>query len=190
MFFKREAIPENDLQKLIKGCLAGERSCQKQLYDLYSPKMLPLCLRYAENKEEAEEILQDGFLQMFRNVKQYKQMGTFEAWLRKIMINCALMRYRSKGSRVSRVISLAEAHDHVALSDDFLGRISEKEFIRMIQQLPPAYRLVFNLYVFEGLKHREIAQLLNITEGTSKSNLSDARTILRRTLNPELKAAK
>jgi RNA polymerase sigma factor (sigma-70 family) len=189
MSYKRKAIPENDLQRLIKGCLADERSCQMRLYDLYSPKMLPLCLRYAENQEEAEEILQDGFLQMFRNIRQYKQIGPFEAWLRKIMVNCALMRYRSKGS-VSRVISLTEAHDHVPTPDDFLGRMTEQELIRLIQQLPPAYRLVFNLYVFEGLKHREISLLLNITEGTSKSNLSDARAILRKALSPELKAAK
>src|ERR1700722_5024534 len=105
MFFKEETIPENDLQKLIDGCLVGERSCQKQLYDLFSPGMLALCLRYAGNHEEAEEILQDGFLQMFRNIEQYRQEGTFEGWLRKIMINCALMRYRAK-ARINRVISL------------------------------------------------------------------------------------
>jgi RNA polymerase sigma-70 factor, ECF subfamily len=189
MLYKREVIPENDLQKLIKGCLADERSCQRRLYDLYSPKMLPVCLRYAADQQEAEEILQDGFLQMFRHIKQYKQIGTFDAWLRKIMVNCALMRYRANSS-ISRVISLTEAHDHMTTSEDFLGRISEKELIRLIQQLPPAYRLVFNLYVFEGLKHREISLLLNITEGTSKSNLSDARALLRKALSPELNAAK
>jgi RNA polymerase sigma-70 factor (ECF subfamily) len=189
MFFKREPIPKNDLDRLIDGCLAEERSCQKRLYDLYSPKMLPLCLRYAENQQEAEEILQDGFLLVFRNIRQYKQAGPFEGWLRKIMINCALMRYRSKDS-TTRVISLTEAHNYVPNPDDFLGRMSEQELIFLIQQLPPAYRLVFNLYVFEGLKHREIAHLLNISEGTSKSNLSDARTILRKNLIPQLKAAK
>jgi RNA polymerase sigma factor (sigma-70 family) len=189
MFLKRKTIPENDLQILIKGCLTGERSCQQALYNIYSPKMLPLCLRYAENQEEAEEILQDGFLQMFRCINQYKQIGTFEAWLRKIMINCALMRYRSK-SKISRVISLTKDHDHVTTTSDFLDHITEKELVGLIQKLSPAYRMVFNLYVFEGLKHREIAHLLNITEGTSKSNLSDARAILRKALTPELKAAK
>lgn len=189
MFLKRKTIPENDLQILINGCLAGERSCQKELYNTYSPRMLPVCLRYAENQEEAEEILQDGFLQMFRCINQYKQTGTFDAWLRKIMINCALMRYRSK-SKISRVISLTKVHDHATATGDCLDRISEKELIFLIQKLPPAYRMVFNLYVFEGLKHREIALLLNITEGTSKSNLSDARTILKKALTPELKVAK
>jgi RNA polymerase sigma factor (sigma-70 family) len=189
MLVKRKTIPDNGLQTLIKGCLAGERSCQKELYNMYSPKMLPICLRYAENHEEAEEILQDGFLQIFRCINQYKQIGTFEGWLRKIMINCALMRYRSK-SKTSRVISLTNDDDHMATADDFLDPISERELIRLIQRLPPAYRMVFNLHVFEGLKHREIALLLNITEGTSKSNLFDARAILRKALSPDLKAAK
>lgn len=189
MLLNRKTIPDNDLQILIKGCMTGERSCQQELYNMYSPKMLALCLRYAENHEEAEEILQDGFLQVFRCINQYKRLGAFEAWLRKIMINCALMRYRSK-NETSRIISLTNDYDHMATTGDFLDHISEKELIRLIQGLPPAYRMVFNLHVFEGLKHREIALLLNITEGTSKSNLSDARAILKKALAPDLKAAK
>jgi RNA polymerase sigma factor (sigma-70 family) len=189
MFDKEETILENDLQKLIDGCLAGERSCQRELYDLYSPRMLALCLRYADNHEEAEEILQDGFLQMFRNIKQYGQHGTFEGWVRKIMINCALMRYRAK-ARISRVISLNETQDHLAISDNFVDRLGEKELILLVQKLPPACRLVFNLYVFEGMKHKEIARLLSISEGTSKSNLSDARVILKKALTENYKVAK
>jgi RNA polymerase sigma-70 factor (ECF subfamily) len=189
MFFKREPIQKNDLDRLIDGCLAEKRSCQKELYDLFSPKMLPLCLRYSKNQQEAEEILQDGFLRMFRNIGQYKHAGPFEGWLRRIMINCALMRYRSTDS-ITLVIPLTEAHHYMPSPDDFLGRMSEQDLIQLIQQLPPTYRLVFNLYVFEGLKHREIAHLLNISEGTSKSNLSDARTILRKNLTPQFRAAK
>jgi len=189
MFSTRQNIPEPELYKLIKGCLAGDRSCQKAMYERYSPKMLGLCLRYCKNQEEAEEVLQDGFLQMYKHIGQYKNTGTFEGWLRKIMINCALMRYRGKMD-IHRVISLAEDQFVLAAEDDFIGRLSEKELIRLIQQLSPAYRMVFNLYVFEGLKHREIAVLLNITEGTSKSNLSDARAILRKVLTPEMKVAK
>lgn len=188
MSYKEETILE-DLQRLIDGCVAGERSCQQQLYDLYSPKMLALCLRYADNQEESEEILQDGFLQVFRNIKQYKKIGTFEGWVRKIMINCALMRYRAKG-RISRVFSLTEAQDYLTIADDFVDRLGEKELILLIQKLPPAYRLVFNLYVFEGMKHKDVARLLNISEGTSKSNLSDARAILRRALTENYKVAK
>lgn len=189
MFPTRRNIPEPELYKLIKGCLAGERSCQKAMYERYAPKMLGLCLRYCKNQEEAEEVLQDGFLQMYKHIGQYKNTGTFEGWLRKIMINCALMRYRGKMDN-HRVISLAEDQFVLTAEDDFIGRLGEKELIRLIQQLPPAYRMVFNLYIFEGLKHREIAVLLNITEGTSKSNLSDARAILRKALTPNMKVAK
>ena len=181
--------PESELQRLIKGCRAGGRSSQKRIYDIYSPKMLALCLRYAENQQVAEEILQDGFLQIFRCIDQYKQIGTFEGWMRKIMINCALMRYRGKRND-HRIISLTEDHHYLATGDDFIDRLGEKELIVLIQKLPPAYRMVFNLYVFEGLKHKEIALLLNITEGTSKSNLSDARNNLKKSLIGEYKVAK
>jgi RNA polymerase sigma factor (sigma-70 family) len=189
MFIKRRNIPESELQKLIKGCLAGDRSCQKQLYDIYSPIMMPLCLRYSKNIEEAEEVLQDGFIQMYRCINQYKKIGSFEGWLRKIMINCALQRYRGKGN-LYRITSLTEEHIFLTTIDDFIDRLSEKELIRLIQTLPPAYRMVFNLYVFEGMKHREIALLLHITVGTSKSNLSDARAILKKLLIGNLKVAK
>jgi RNA polymerase sigma factor (sigma-70 family) len=189
MFIKSRNIPESELQKLIKGCLARDRSCQKRVYDLYAPKMKPLCLRYSKNLEEAEEVLQDGFLQMFKYISQFKKIGSFEGWLRKIMINCALQRYRDK-VHLYPVTSLAQEHIFLTTSDDFIDRLGEKELIRLIQTLPPAYRMVFNLYVFEGMKHREIALLLNITEGTSKSNLSDARTILKKSLIGNIKAAK
>jgi RNA polymerase sigma-70 factor (ECF subfamily) len=189
MFKKRQNIAVSELQQLIKGCLSGDRSCQRRIYDIYAPKMMPLCLRYSKNQEEAEEVLQDGFLNMYNSMDQYKRKGTFEGWLRKIMINCALMRYRGK-VQLHRITELTEDYDFLSTGDEFIDRLSEKELIRLIQQLPPAYRMVFNLYVFEGMKHREIALLLNITEGTSKSNLSDARTILKRSLLGNLKAAK
>jgi RNA polymerase sigma-70 factor (ECF subfamily) len=182
-------IANQDLQKLIHGCVAGDRTCQREIYDWYAPKMLMLCLRYAKDGQEAEEILQDGFLQMYRCIGQYKSMGSFSSWLRKIMINTALMRYRGKPSR-PRVIALTPGQDFSSTREDSLDRIGEQELIRLIQTLPPAYRMVFNLYVFEGLKHREIAQLLKISEGTSKSNLSDARALLRRAVSGDLKAAK
>jgi RNA polymerase sigma-70 factor (ECF subfamily) len=151
--------------------------------------MMTLCLRYAQGQQEAEEVLQDGFLQAYKNIDQYKGAGSFEGWLRKIMINCALMRYRGK-AHLHRITTLTEDHHFLVNDDDFFGRLDEKELIRLIQKLPPAYRMVFNLYVFEGLKHREIAILLQITEGTSKSNLFDARSLLRQSLTTNLKAAK
>jgi RNA polymerase sigma factor (sigma-70 family) len=190
MYIKSRNIPETELQKLIAGCLARNRASQKRVYDIYAPKMMSLCLRNARNLEEAEEILQDGFLQLYRCINQFKKIGSFEGWLRKIMINCALQRYRDKVHLYPITLSLGKEHIFLTTGDDFFDRLGEKDLIRLIQTLPPAYRMVFNLYVFEGLKHREIAILLHISEGTSKSNLSDARTLLRKSLVGNMKAVK
>jgi len=156
---------------------------------MYGSEMMTLCLRYSKNREEAEEVLQDGFLQMYKCIGQFKNKGSFEGWLRKIMINCALQRYRGRSNQHS-LISLNEEHQFLATEYDLIGKLTEKELIRLIQTLSPAYRMVFNLYVFEGMKHREIASLLNISVGTSKSNLSDARKFLMKQLLPELKIAR
>jgi RNA polymerase sigma factor (sigma-70 family) len=189
MSIKPADIPPQQLRIWIEGCTAGDRACQRAIYERYAPQMMMLCLRYARNTQEAEEILQDGFLQMYRNIGQYKFIGSFGSWLRKIMINCALMRYRGKTTDV-RVVPLAPEYEISTPGDDLFDRLGEQELIRLIRSLPPAYRMVFNLYVFEGLKHREIAALLKISEGTSKSNLSDARALLRQALTDNLKAVK
>lgn len=189
MLTKTENISQKELQNLIKGCLTRDRSCQKLLYEFYSPTMMSLCLLYSKNREEAEEVLQDGFIQMYKCISQFKNYGSFDGWLRKIMINCALQRYRGKSSRIN-LVPLSEEQYRMASENNQLEKLSEKELIRLIQTLPPAYRMVFNLYVFEGMKHREIAAMLNITEGTSKSNLSDARSILKKHLIPKLKIAR
>jgi RNA polymerase sigma factor (sigma-70 family) len=178
-----------DLKRLIAGCLARDRSCQKEIYSLYSPAMLSLCMRYTKDRREAEEVLQDGFLQMYKSIQQFRNTGTFEGWLRKIMINCALQKYRRKSDRFNTVAISEELH-YLPSDLSVSNQLQEKELIRLIQSLPPAYRLVFNLYVFEGLKHREIARLLEISEGTSKSNLFDARNILKKQLSREFKIAK
>ena len=189
MIIKGQSILNVDLKRLIKGCLARDRSCQKEIYSLFSSSMMSLCMRYTKNRQEAEEVLQDGFLQMYSHVQQFKNTGTFEGWLRKIMINCALQKYRRKIDRFNTV-ALSDELFYIPSDLGVANQLQEKELIRLIQALPPAYRMVFNLYVFEGLKHREIAQLLEISEGTSKSNLSDARTILKKHLRQEFKIAK
>jgi RNA polymerase sigma factor (sigma-70 family) len=186
---KGQIISVSELQKLINGCLTRDRSCQKRIYDIYGPAMMSLCLRYAKSREEAEEVLQDGFLQMYKCISQFKFNGSFEGWLRSIMINCALQRFRGKARRYN-LVSMVEERFFINIESNHMDRLCEKELIQLIQSLPPAYRMVFNLYVFEGMKHREIASLLNITEGTSKSNLSDARNILKKHLIPELKIAR
>jgi RNA polymerase sigma factor (sigma-70 family) len=189
MFVKGTDIPIRELHMLIDGCLKKDRSSQRKIYEIYGSSMMTICLRYSKNREEAEEVMHDGFLQMYKCIGQFKNKGSFDGWLRRIMINCALQRYRGKTIRDYQV-SLTD--DHYLLVAEFnpdFG-LSEKEMIRMIQALPPACRLVFNLYVFEGMKHREIATLLNVTEGTSKSNLYDARSILKKQLVRELKFAR
>ena len=188
MFIKVPDISKVELQRLIQGCIARNRSSQQELYVLYSASLFSLCLRYCNNREEAEEVLQDGFVQVFTFIHQFKFAGTLEAWMRKIFINCSLQRYRDNERRVKVILLREEFHlqADVAIS----GRIHEKELIHIIQSLPPAYRMVFNLYVLEGYKHREIAALLNISEGTSKSNLFDARALLKKQLKLEFKLAK
>jgi RNA polymerase sigma factor (sigma-70 family) len=177
-------------KQLISSCLAGTRASQGELYELYAGKMMVVCLRYSKNREEAEEILQDGFLNVFKHLHQYRYEGPFEGWIRKIMVNCALQKYRSK-LYMHPVIALDDAHGAGKSYDQHIeSDLSAKELLQTVQMLPPACRLVFNLYVFEGMKHREISEALKISEGTSKSNLSDARAMLQKMLAKNIKIAR
>jgi RNA polymerase sigma factor (sigma-70 family) len=166
------------IKDIITGCIAGKRNCQSDLYNLFSPKMMIVCLRYSKNLEEAEEILQDGFIRVFKFIGQFKNEGSFEGWIRKIMVNCALQKLRSQVNLRPLVSLNTQLHDE-ASEDSTIENINGKEMLNLVQALSPAYRMVFNLYYFEGYKHREIAELLGIEEGTSKSNLSQAKRILQ-----------
>ena len=170
---------QEQLNKLIHQCVKGERHSQSRLYALLSPKMFVVCLRYARNREEAEETLQEGFMKVFENIQQFKFAGSFEGWVRKIMVNCALQKYRSK-SQLHAVVNIDEVKTEYGGTENISSQLGTKELLKMVQLLPPSYRMVFNLYVFEGMKHREIAEVLGVSEGTSKSNLSDARAILQK----------
>jgi RNA polymerase sigma-70 factor (ECF subfamily) len=188
MYLKHSILVEQT-EGLIRGCIKGERFSQNRLYALYAPKMLVVCIRYSRNREEAEETLQEGFIKVFEFIHQYKSIGSFEGWIRKIMVNCALQKYRGK-SHLHPVINIETTDTDQLVSENILSQLDTKELLKMIQQLPPAYRMVFNLFVFEGFKHREIAELLGISEGTSKSNLSDARAILQKAVNKSLAVVK
>jgi RNA polymerase sigma-70 factor (ECF subfamily) len=168
-------------EALIKGCVRGDRTYQNQLYKVYGARMLMLCMRYTKTKEDAEDILQEGFLQVFTNIKQVKIAETLEAWKRKLFINCALQKLRSKKNKYSLIDidSLPEIH---IINCTVEEEIDAKFLIRCIQNLPLISRLVFNLYVFEGFKHKDISKMLKISEGTSKSNLFDARNSLKKQL--------
>ena len=179
---------QKQTEQLIDACIKGDRQSQSRLYNTYVQKMFVVCLRYSKSREEAEEILHEGFMKVFEFIHQYKFLGPFEAWMRKIMVNCALQKYRSKG-KLRPVVDIDTNDAEYAVHEDIIAKIGAKELLNMVQQLPPAYRIIFNLYVFEGMKHREIAELLGISEGTSKSNLSDARTILQKAVNKSLQSS-
>lgn len=174
-----ENLP-GELKRLVNGCVQKNRSDQAQLYNMFCCKMMGVCLWYARNKEEAEEILQDGFMRVFTYIHTYTGEGSLEGWIRKIMVNAALLKYRNK-SRNLRVKTeyKTELHD-VEEAASFFFNYDEKELLKLVQSLSPVYRIVFNLYVLEGFKHKEIAAVLGISEGTSKSNLADARKILQK----------
>ncbi len=167
---------------LIEGCISGRRQSQNELYQLLAGKMFVVCQRYSKSREEAEDILQEGFVRVFTYIHQYKFNGSFEGWVRRIMVNCALQRYRIKKD-MHAVLDIEKVSIDNYETENILSRIGAKELLEMVQKLSPAYRTIFNLYVFEGMKHREIAELLGISEGTSKSNLSDARAILKKAIH-------
>lgn len=162
--------------KLILDCANRLPGAQEQLYRLFAGKMFALCLKYSRNKEEAEDNLQDGFIQIFDKIKQFKNEGSFEGWMKRIMINTALQKYRDKS--VLNVV-YGEIEDEVVEIEIDEETISLDALLKLIQDLPNQYRLVFNMYVLDGYSHKEIAKELKISEGTSKSNLSRARTILK-----------
>lgn len=166
---------------LIQDCIKGDRQAHSKLYSKFAPKLFVVCLRYSKNREEAEEVLQEGFLKVFQFLFQFRGQGSLEGWIRRIIVNCALQRLRSN-SRLAPVVNIDSYEEQFIMHDYIENKIGSKELLRMVMSLPPAYKLVFNLYVFDGYKHKEIAELLGISEGTSKSNLSDARTILRNQL--------
>jgi RNA polymerase sigma-70 factor (ECF subfamily) len=153
--------------------------------------MFVICQRYTQNRQDAEDVLQEGFIKSFQHLKQYRFDGSFEGWMRKIMINCALQKYRSQTHLhiISNGDGDSQEHTHF-FDEDITARIATKELICLVQQLPASYRMVFNLYVFEGMKHKEIAAMLSISEGTSKSNLFDARLLLQKAVKKSMQVAR
>lgn len=171
------------LDQLISKCQKRERKAQHQLYQLFGTKLYSVCLKYSRNKAEAEDNLQDSFLVIFKKIGQYKHKGSFEGWLKRIAVNTCLQKYR--GQVVFEIIPNKEIKDEtitVATEED---NLSLQYLLQLIQDLPDRYRLVFNLYVLDGYSHKEIANMLEISEGTSKSNLSRARLILKEKIEAE-----
>ncbi len=161
---------------LIKGCMEGDRRMQKQLYNQFSPKMYAVCLRYMGTADDAQDILQEGFIKVFRNIEKFRSEGSFEGWVRRIFVNTAIEQIRKKKVDVS----LTEKEETIEFkSVSAIDNINEKDLLKIVSALSPGYRSVFNMYVVEGFSHKEIAELLGISEGTSKSQLARARMILQ-----------
>ena len=163
---------------IIDKCRKGDRSAQKNLYDYLAPKMFAVCLRYMGDRMPAEDILQDGFITLFSKLDSYSGEGSFEGWARKIFVNTALMSLR-KTDALKLSDDLEEAGN---LSSDISSQIQNigyKEIMKIVMKLPDGYRTVFNMFVVEGFSHKEIAQALNISEVTSRSQLQRARMILQ-----------
>jgi len=165
---------------LAKKCKKGDRQAQRQLYEKYSTQFFGICLRYLKNREEAEDLLTQGFVKIFNKIGQFKGAGSFEGWMKRIMVNECLNHLRKQRILYADV----EIHN---LSNEPNYNMTEQnlnaeELLKLIQELPAGYRTVFNLYAIEGYSHQEIADMLNISEGTSKSQLSRARKILQNNL--------
>lgn len=176
---------------LIQGCIKGDRYFQAKLYNQFAPKMLAVCMRYSKTREEAEDILQDGFVQVFKSLHAFKFAGSFEGWMRKIMVYSAIANFRAKPKMHVVKNDVEDSSNlHMFDTEDVISLLSKKELMKMVQNLSPMYRMVFNLYVFEGLKHSEIAKQLGISEGTSKSNLHDAKALLQKAVIKSWKIAK
>lgn len=170
----------SEIREIIKGCLEGSRRDQELLYRRHAPKLYGVCMQYSGNDDEAKDILQEGFIKIFQNLQNYKFEGSFEGWMRRITVNTALEKYRhhNKLYKVEDINQIAET-DCESDTDDY-NRLEAADLLGIIRELPPKYRMVFNLFAIEGYSHKEISKMVNISEGTSKSNLSRARVILQR----------
>jgi RNA polymerase sigma factor (sigma-70 family) len=168
-------------KELIERCLKNDSRAQEFLYKRFSRRMYGVCLRFARNTMEADDILQEGFIKVFSFLKDFRHDGSLEGWVRRTIVNTAINYYNSKQKEWSET-SIDMAESHLSVSEDILEKISTADLLNLIHELPEGYRLVFNLYIIEGYNHKEIAEMLNISENTSKSQLSRARMALQQKL--------
>lgn len=174
----------SNIEEIIQGCKEGQRDSQRRLYEMYARSLLAVCMRHTKNRMEAEDFLHEGFLKIFDKIGQFESKGSIEGWLRRVMVNNILESYR-KNSKYSFVddsdINLAERYDYTEEDDGI--EVSMSELHALIEQLPDRYKLVFKLYVLEQFSHEDIAKSLNISVGTSKSNLARARQWLQKRID-------
>lgn len=180
------SISESDL---IAGCIAADRQMQEELYRRFAPKMYAVCMRYADNSNDAQDLLQEGFIKIYKNLHRFRAEGSFEGWVRRVFINSSIEHLRRKKMNLATV---SEKEENTIENSDIsaLDNLAEKDIINLIQGLSPGYRTVFNLYVIEGYSHREIGDQLGISEGTSKSQLARAKAILQKKVTQYLSDTK
>lgn len=166
------------LDEILKGCLKHNKADQEKLYSLFARKMYGLCLRYASSSDEAQDMMQEGFITVFNKLSTYRGQGSLEGWIRKIMVNTAIDKYRGRIYQMS-IDDIQENGQQFSDNNTGPEQLSAKEILRLIQQLPDQYRLVFNMYVLEGYSHKEIGKILSVSESTSRSNLTRARSLLQ-----------
>jgi len=166
------------LDELVKRCLAGERKAQELLYKQFASKMMGVCLRYAADRMEAEDMLQNGFIRVFQKIGDFRGDGSFEGWMRRIMVHSSIEYYRKH----HKMLVLADGDElpyEPSVNPVATANLEAKDMMALVQRLSPGYRMVFNLYAIEGYSHREIGEIMGISEGASKSQLSRARSILK-----------
>lgn len=178
----------NDLHQIIRNCQSNKRKSQQQLYDMFASKMFGVCMRYCKNRAEAEDCLQEGFIKVFSKIHLYSFKGSFEGWVRRIMVNTIIEYFRKKQAEVlvDEFPTIQEEEE----DEVFVPIISSSELLLVIQELPPKYRVVFNMYAIEGYTHKEIADEMDISVGTSKSNLSRARKWLKQKIEAKVNSKK
>ena len=173
---------ENELSLLIEGCRQNKRGAQHKLFKLFYGSMFSICVRYAADDDEAQDMLNEGFMKIFANIDKYRDTGSFEGWLKRIMVNAAIdykRKYKTLATNNIEYGEIAETNIIGASENEAISKMSADELIKMIQELPPMSQTVFNLFVFDGYSHTEIAETLNIKEGTSFWHLNNARNILK-----------
>ncbi|MCF8331010.1 MAG: RNA polymerase sigma factor [Bacteroidales bacterium] len=168
-------------KEIIKGCIRKSKKYQKLLFDKYAPVLLPLCMRYSHNRATAEDILQEGFMKIFDNLKKFRYEGSLEGWMKRIMVNTALNHYRANLKHFYHK-DVEDYSESIPSQDTISDNLEVQDILAVVQKLPPGYRSVFNMFDIEGYSHKEIAEKMGISENTSKTQLLKARKLLRKML--------
>ena len=169
-------------RQLIDGCKKGDRIAQKELYDCFSRKMFGVCYRYVNDRETAADVLQDGFVKVFTSLSSYSGVGSFEGWIRKVFVNTAL-EYLRKSDVLREATDLDNTAELVEPDSSVISDLAAEDLMRLIQELPSGFRTVFNMFAIEGYSHKEIGEALNITDSTSRSQITRARQLLQQKIN-------